>query len=40
MSEAIMRAVWAFWGAAAGSGILVGAILGLVTDLGRRAIAA
>jgi ZIP family zinc transporter len=27
-------------GAAAGSGILVGAILGLVTDLGHRAIAA
>jgi ZIP family zinc transporter len=41
MSEAIIGALWAFcWGAAAGSGILVGAILGLVTDLGHRAIAA
>ena len=41
MPEEIMGAVWAFcWGAAAASGVLVGAILGLITDLGHRAIAA
>ena len=41
MPEGIMGAVWAFcWGAAAASGVLVGAILGLITDLRHRAIAA
>jgi zinc transporter, ZIP family len=41
MPEGIMGAVWAFcWGAAAASGVLVGAILGLTTDLRHRAIAA
>ena len=41
MPEEIMGAVWAFcWGVAAASGALVGAILGLVTHLGHRAIAA
>ena len=41
MPEEIMGAVWAFWwGAVAGSGVLVGAILGLVTHLRHRAIAA
>ncbi len=41
MPEGIMGAVWAFgWGAAAASGVLVGAILGLITNLGHRAIAA
>jgi len=41
MPEGIMGAVWAFcWGAAAASGVLVGAILGLITNLRHRAIAA
>jgi zinc transporter, ZIP family len=41
MPEAIMGAVWAFsWGLAAASGALVGAILGLITRLPHRAIAA
>ena len=41
MSEGIMGPAWAFcWGAAAASGLLIGAILGLLTDLGHRAIAA
>jgi ZIP family zinc transporter len=41
MSEVIMGLVWAFcWGLAAVSGVLVGAILGLVTHLPHRAIAA
>src|SRR5688572_158543 len=40
MPEA-MGAVWAFgWGVAAASGALVGAILGLITHLRHRAIAA
>lgn len=40
MSE-LMGAVWAFgWGLAAASGVLVGALLGLVTRLRHRAIAA
>jgi zinc transporter, ZIP family len=39
--EGIMGPAWAFcWGAAAASGVLVGAILGLLTGLGHRAIAA
>src|SRR3954453_20655998 len=41
MPEGIMGAVWAFgWGAAAASGALVGVVLGLVTHLRHRAIAA
>ena len=41
MPDGIMGAGWAFcWGAAAASGLLVGAFLGLITDLGHRAIAA
>ena len=41
MPEEIMGAAWAFcWGAAAASGVLVGAILGLITNLEHRAIAA
>ena len=41
MPEGIMGAVWAFcWGVAAASGALVGAILGLITHLRHRAIAA
>ena len=41
MSEGIIGAVWAFcWGLAAASGALVGAVLGLVTHLRHRAIAA
>lgn len=41
MLEGIMGAAWAFcWGAAAASGVLVGAILGLATNLRHRAIAA
>ena len=41
MPEGIIGAVWAFcWGLAAASGALVGAILGLVTHLRHRAIAA
>ena len=41
MSEPIMGAVWAFfWGLAAASGVLAGALLGLVTHLPHRAIAA
>jgi ZIP family zinc transporter len=41
MPEGIMGVGWAFcWGAAAASGVLVGAFLGLITDLGHRAIAA
>jgi ZIP family zinc transporter len=41
MPEGIMGAVWAFcWGAVAASGALVGAILGLVTNLRHRTIAA
>lgn len=41
MSEPIMGAVWAFfWGLAAASGVLVGALLGLITRLPHRAIAA
>src|SRR5687767_4952262 len=41
MPEAIMGAMWAFcWGLAAASGVLVGAILGLITRLPHRAIAA
>ena len=41
MPEAIMGAVWAFWwGAVAGSGVLVGAVLGLLIRLRHRAIAA
>jgi hypothetical protein len=39
--QGMMGAVWAFgWGAAAASGVLVGAILGLMTHLRHRAIAA
>jgi peptide-methionine (R)-S-oxide reductase len=41
MSGLVMGAVWAFgWGLAAASGLLVGALLGLVTHLRHRAIAA
>ena len=41
MPEGIMGAAWAFcWGAAAASGVLVGTILGLTTNLRHRAIAA
>src|SRR5918998_1544435 len=41
MPEGIMGAVWAFcWGVAAASGGLVGAVLGLITRLRHRAIAA
>jgi ZIP family zinc transporter len=41
MPEEIMGAVWAFcWGVAAASGALVGAILGIITHLRHRAIAA
>jgi ZIP family zinc transporter len=41
MTEGIVGAVWAFyWALAAGSGALVGAILGLITRLRHRAIAA
>ena len=41
MSEPIMGAVWAFlWGLAAASGVLVGALLGLITHLPHRVIAA
>jgi zinc transporter, ZIP family len=41
MPDGIMGPAWAFfWGAAAASGVLVGAILGLLTDFGHRAIAA
>jgi ZIP family zinc transporter len=41
MPEGLIGAVWAFcWGAAAASGGLVGAILGLLTHLRHRAIAA
>jgi ZIP family zinc transporter len=41
MPEGIIGAVWAFcWGLAAASGALVGAILGLITHLRHRAIAA
>ena len=41
MPEGIMEAVWAFcWGVAAASGLLVGALLGLLTRLSHRAIAA
>ena len=41
MPEGIIGAVWAFcWGLAAASGALVGVILGLITHLRHRAIAA
>jgi len=41
MTEPIMGVAWAFfWGLAAASGVLVGAILGLITRLPHRAIAA
>lgn len=41
MPEGMMGAVWAFcWGLAAASGVLVGAILALITHLPHRAIAA
>ncbi|PVE22773.1 ZIP family zinc transporter [Microvirga sp. KLBC 81] len=41
MPEGVMGAVWAFcWGVAAASGSLVGAILGLITNLRHRSIAA
>jgi ZIP family zinc transporter len=41
MTEGILGAVWAFcWGLAAASGTLVGVILGLITHLRHRAIAA
>jgi zinc transporter, ZIP family len=41
MPDDIIGAVWAFcWGSAAASGALVGALLGLVTHLQHRAIAA
>ena len=41
MPDAFMGVVWAFgWGMAAASGVLVGAILGLMTRLPHRAIAA
>ncbi len=41
MPDAIVGAVWAFsWGVAAASGPLVGVILGLMTQLRHRAIAA
>jgi hypothetical protein len=41
MPEGIIGAVWALcWGLAAASGALVGAILGLITHLRHRAIAA
>ena len=41
MPEGVMEAVWAFgWGLAAASGVLVGALLGLMTRLPHRAIAA
>ena len=41
MPEGIMGAVWAFsWGVVAASGSLLGAILGLTTNLRHRAIAA
>ena len=41
MSEGIIGVVWAFcWGLAAASGALVGVVLGLITHLRHRAIAA
>jgi len=41
MSDGIMGVVWAFcWGMAATSGVLVGAILALVTDFRHRTVAA
>lgn len=41
MPDGIMGVVWAFgWGTAATSGLLVGAVLGLVTDFRHRTIAA
>jgi zinc transporter, ZIP family len=41
MTEGLLGVVWAFcWGSAAASGALVGAILGLITHLRHRAIAA
>src|SRR5918999_2177784 len=41
MTEGILGAVWAFcWGSAAASGALVGVILGLITQLRHRVIAA
>jgi zinc transporter, ZIP family len=41
MPEGVIGAAWAFcWGLAAGSGVLAGAILGLMTNLRHRAIAA
>ena len=41
MSDPIMGAAWAFcWGLAAASGVLVGALFGLITRLPHRAIAA
>jgi hypothetical protein len=41
MPQGMMGAVWAFgWGAAAASGVLAGAILGLTTHLRHRTIAA
>jgi ZIP family zinc transporter len=41
MAEEITQAVWAFsWGLAAASGVLAGTILGLITRLPHRAIAA
>jgi hypothetical protein len=41
MAEGVTGAVWAFcWGLAAASGVLVGVILGLITNLRHRAIAA
>jgi ZIP family zinc transporter len=41
MPAEVMGAVWAFcWGLAAASGVLVGAVLGLITNLRHRSIAA
>jgi ZIP family zinc transporter len=41
MLDDIMAAAWAFcWGLAAASGVLIGAVLGLVTNLRHRSIAA
>jgi zinc transporter, ZIP family len=41
MLDDIMAAAWAFcWGLAAASGVLIGAVLGLITNLRHRSIAA
>jgi hypothetical protein len=40
MPDPVTEAAWAFWGVAAASGASIGAILGLMTRLRHRAIAA